>query len=160
MCIATGDLARAVRAWANRYGIGPWSIWTKDASNMTAVVHGRPVEFAIRVALCRLSPSFRIELIQPLDDRSPYAESLAAHGGKDHIHHLRFDVDDYAGTATQLDALGATRIFEGRFAGSPGDFVGTYFDTVGDLGFIAEIGAAPSGFAMPEPEETYPLTTS
>jgi hypothetical protein len=38
---------------------------------MSAVVEGEPVDFAMRVALCSLSPAARIEIIQPLDDRSP-----------------------------------------------------------------------------------------
>ena len=159
ICVATNDIERAVRTWSDRYGVGPWSLWTKDASNMTADVDGWPTDFAMRVALCRLSPTFRIELIQPLDDRSPYAASLAGHGGTDHIHHVRFDVDDYERSSAQLDRLGARRVFEGRFAGASaavGEFVGTYYDTVDDLGFIAEIGSAPADFAMPQPDEVYP----
>jgi hypothetical protein len=77
ICVVTHDIDRAVRMWSDRYGVGPWSLWTKDASNMTAVVDGEPTDFAMRVALCQLSPGFRLEIIQPLDDRSPYAKSLA-----------------------------------------------------------------------------------
>ena len=160
LCVVTADLERAVRTWADRYGIGSWSIWTKDPSNMVATVEGEPVEFAMRVALCQVSPFFRLELIQPLDSRSPYADSLAAQAGADHVHHVRFDVEDYDEARARLDALGAARLFEGRFAGSGGEFVGTYYDTVADLGFISEIGRAPDAFAMPEPEAVYPQSES
>jgi methylmalonyl-CoA/ethylmalonyl-CoA epimerase len=159
ICIVTADIDRAVRTWADRYGVGPWQLWTKDSSNMSSRVDGEVASFAMRVALCQLSASFRIELIQPLDDRSPYAASLGAHGGADHIHHVRFDVEDYERSTELLDGLGVRRIFEGRFAGASadvGEFVGSYHDTVADLGFIAEVGAAPPRFAMPEPEEVYP----
>jgi methylmalonyl-CoA/ethylmalonyl-CoA epimerase len=159
LCVATSDIDRAVRTWADRYGVGPWSLWTKDASNMVAAVDGEPTEFAMRVALCQLSPTFRIEIIQPLDDRSPYARSLAAHGGADHIHHVRFDVADYERAKAGLSSLGLRTQLDARFAGAPGtggEFAGTYFATEGDLGFVVEIGLAPAGFAMPEPDSVYP----
>ncbi len=146
--------------WADRYGIGPWSLYTKDASNMSAVVDGEPTDFAMRVALCHLSPSFRLEIIQPLDDRSPYADSLARHDGADHIHHVRFDVDDYDRALDRLqNGLGLRPAMSAEFAGAPGIrsvFAGTYLHTDDDLGFIVEIGHAPEGFSMPEPELVYP----
>jgi methylmalonyl-CoA/ethylmalonyl-CoA epimerase len=159
VCIVTHDLDRVVRTWADRYGVGPWSMWTKDPSNMTTEVAGEPTELGFRVALCSVSPTFRLEIIQPLDDRSPYAKSLAERGGVDHFHHIRFDVADYEDGAARLDALGLARVFHGEFDAAPGvdgRFVGTYFGTEDDLGFIVEIGKAPQKFAMAEPEETYP----
>jgi methylmalonyl-CoA/ethylmalonyl-CoA epimerase len=159
ICIVTTDLDRAVRTWADSYGTGPWSMWTKDASNMSAEVDGEPSDLAFRVALCQVSPTFRLEIIQPLDDRSPYARSLAERGGADHVHHVRFEIADYDDAADRLDALGLDRIFHGEFdaaLGAEGRFVGTYFGTEKDLGLIVEIGKAPPAFAMPEPEAVYP----
>jgi len=160
VCIATNDLDRAVRTWADRYGVGPWSIWTKDASNMTAVVDGAPTYFAMRVALASLSDGARIEIIQPLDDRSPYAHALARHGGADHVHHVRFDVEDYDAAVERLRGdLGLHETLDARFAGAPGlegSFEGRYFATEDDLGVVVEIGRAPDGFAMPDPERNYP----
>jgi catechol 2,3-dioxygenase-like lactoylglutathione lyase family enzyme len=160
VCIATRDLDGAVRAWADRYGVGPWSIYTKDPSNMTASVDGTPTEFAMRVALASLPSGARIELIEPLDDRSPYARSLAANGGADHVHHVRFDVDDYETAAERLRGLGLPEILDARFAGTGGSFAGTYFATEQELGVVVEIGGAPAGFAMPPPERVYPASTS
>jgi methylmalonyl-CoA/ethylmalonyl-CoA epimerase len=159
LCVVTGDLDRAIRAWADRYGVGPWSVWTKDPSNMTATVEGRLADFAIRVALCSLSPTFRLELIQPLDDRSPYAASLARHGGADHVHHLRLDVDDYGDARDRLVGLGNDVLLDAGFDGAPGidDTVrATYFGTEDELGLTLEIADVPSGFVMPEPERVHP----
>jgi catechol 2,3-dioxygenase-like lactoylglutathione lyase family enzyme len=160
ICIVTNDLDRAVRTWADRYGVGPWSVYTKDASNMSAVVDGEPTEFAMRVALASVSSTSRIEIIQPLDDRSPYARSLERTGGVDHIHHVRFDVDDYdVALARMRDDLGLRATLCARFSGAPGvdgAFVGTYFATEDDLGLVVEIGHAPDGFSMPAPECVYP----
>jgi methylmalonyl-CoA/ethylmalonyl-CoA epimerase len=159
ICVATHDIERAVRVWSDRYGVGPWQLWTKDASNMTAAVDGRPCEFAMRVALCNLSPTSRLELIQPLDDRSPYAHSLQRHGGADHLHHVRLDVDDYAGAREQLVGLGLEPVLDAIFAGAPGvssHVTATYLATETELGFLLELGDVPEGFAMPEPESIYP----
>jgi catechol 2,3-dioxygenase-like lactoylglutathione lyase family enzyme len=160
VCIATNDLDRAVRAWADRYGVGPWSVYTKDTSNMSAEVDGAPAEFAMRVALATLSPTARIEIIQPLDDRSPYAHSLARHAGADHVHHVRFHVDDYDASVVRLrDELGLHTMLDATFAGAPGvdgAFHGMYFATEEELGLVVEIGHAPPGFAMPAAERVYP----
>jgi len=159
ICVATGDIDRAVRIWSGRYGIGPWQLWTKDSTNMSAEVHGRPTEFAMRVALCSLSSGTRIELIEPLDDRSPYADSLARHGGADHVHHVRLDVEDYAETRAELIGLGLDPVLDATFAGVPGVqpvVAATYLSTEADLGFLLEIGDMPAGFAMPEPELVHP----
>src|SRR5439155_20310693 len=112
--VVTADLNRAVRTWTDRYGIGPWRLFRYDKSNMTASIEAQPVEFAMRVGLCQLANA-RLELIQPLDDRSLYARSLAEHGGADHIHHVRFDVASYDDSAAQLRELGARTIFQASF---------------------------------------------
>jgi hypothetical protein len=160
VCVVTRDLDRAIRAWADRYGVGPWQIWRKDGSNMTAAVHGRPVAFAMRVALCSLSPTFRLELIEPLDERSPYASSLERHGGRDHVHHLRLEVDDYRAAREHLTALGVAIPLDASFDGAPGvgsQVTATYFDTEAELGFMLELARVPDGFAMPAPDAVHPV---
>jgi hypothetical protein len=159
ICVVTGDIDRAVRTWSDKYGMGPWNLYTKDSSNMSAKVFGKAVDFGMRVGLCQVSPTFRMEIIQPLDDRSPYAMSLRQHGGADHIHHVRMEVKSYGSALERLGELVHEKPLEARFAGAPGvegAFEGVYFSTEPDLGFILEVGHAPEGFAMPPPEEVYP----
>src|SRR5690349_4531602 len=95
ICVVTRDLDRLVRDYWEKYGVGPWSIYRYDASNMRATEEGEPIAFEMRAALAQLGPPARVELIEPLDDRSQYAESLRAHGDRDHLHHVRLDVADY-----------------------------------------------------------------
>jgi methylmalonyl-CoA/ethylmalonyl-CoA epimerase len=160
VCVVTADLDGTVRRWWDRYRVGPWRVFTYDRSNMEATMDGEPADFEMRVALAELSPGFRIELIQPLDDRSLYAASLRDSGGADHLHHVRLDVPDFARAEGELEALGLAVPFDGTFTGkSPdGDRVrGMYFDTTDDLGFLLEIGQAAPGFSMPDPDYVYPL---
>lgn len=158
--VVTADIERAVRTWTERYGIGPWRLYRYDVSNMRAVCSGGPTVVPFRAALAQLSPTTRVELIQPLGDHGPYAQSLARHAGADHIHHVRFDVADYAAsTATLGRELGLDTIMKAEFDGAPGSpskFDCAYFDARADLGFVVEIGCAGPGFSMPEAESVFP----
>ena len=160
ICIVTADLDGAVRRWSDRFRVGPWRVFTYDRSNMEATMDGEPVDFEMRVALAQLGDALHIEIIQPLDDRSLYAASLSKNGGADHIHHVRLDVSDFTRARNELDALDLDVRFDGTFRGNAPDgdrAHGMYFDATDDLGFLLEIGEAPPGFSMPEPDYVYPL---
>jgi methylmalonyl-CoA/ethylmalonyl-CoA epimerase len=159
ICVVTADMAAAVRRWSDRYGIGPWSVYRYDASNLAVTLHGAPAQYEMRAALAQLGPHFRVELIEPLDDRSPYADSLRAHGGADHLHHVRLDVAAYEDAEAHLAGLGHRMLMQGRFKGgdlSGPELVATYFDTEAELGFTLEVVGRPEGFTMPRPEYVYP----
>jgi methylmalonyl-CoA/ethylmalonyl-CoA epimerase len=159
LCIVTADIDAAVRRWWDRYGIGPWRVYSYDRANMQAKVDGEPVEFEMRAALAQLGPAFRIEIIQPLDEQSPYAETLRRSRGVDHVHHVRLDVPDFDRTRDELLALGLPVRLEASFKGGPADerrARAMYFDASDDLGLVLEIGDVPAGFSMPEPDYVYP----
>jgi methylmalonyl-CoA/ethylmalonyl-CoA epimerase len=160
ICIVTHDIERAVRTWSDRYGVGPWRVYSYDDENMAASVDGQPVAYRMRAALCSLGPHFRIEIIQPLDDLSPYSRSLIERGGADHIHHVRLDVTSYDAAAEHLGKLGVPVTMDAAFkGGGPADrprLSATYFATDADLGFTLEICRPAEGFVMPEPDSVYP----
>jgi catechol 2,3-dioxygenase-like lactoylglutathione lyase family enzyme len=159
ICIVTADLDRAVRRWWDRYRVGPWRVFGYDRSNMQARVDGNPVDFKMRAALTQLGPSFRIEIIQPLDEMSPYAETLRRSGGADHVHHVRLDVPDFDRTREELLALGLPVRLDATFKGGSADerrVRAMYFDARDDLGLMLEIGDVPPGYSMPEPDYVYP----
>jgi len=162
ICVVTADIERAVRVWADRYGVGPWSVYTFGPSNMRVVIEGTPVEFGMRVGLAHVGANTptRMEIIQPLDDRSPYAASLAAHGGANHIHHVRLDIADHDAAVAQMHELGLRTKLSGRYAGrDPGtESRATYLSTEEDLGFTVEVAARAPDFPMPEPDFVYPPT--
>lgn len=159
ICVATHDVDRAVRVWADRYGVGPWRVYTFDPSTMETVVDGQPLAFTMRVGLAQLGPTTRVEIIEPSgDDRNPYSQSLKERGGADHLHHVRLDVGEYDAAIGAIEDLGLRTVLSGRYqALDPAvRSSATYFDTVEDLGFIAEVALLPEGFVMPEPEYVYP----
>jgi methylmalonyl-CoA/ethylmalonyl-CoA epimerase len=56
-------------------------------------VAGVPTPFSLRLSFLDLG-NVLLELLEPLDDRSPHAHFLRHHGGG--LHHLGFRVDDLA----------------------------------------------------------------
>ncbi len=85
------DCAAAQRELAGRLGAGPF-LDVGDARFEAALVHGKPAPFALRIAFGSLG-GVLLELLEPLDDRSPHAEFLATHG--EGPHHLAFLVTDF-----------------------------------------------------------------
>jgi methylmalonyl-CoA/ethylmalonyl-CoA epimerase len=160
--IVTRDLDRAVHTWWERYGVGPWRVYRYDAGNMSARVDGRPVEYEMRVALAQLGPAVRVEIIEPLDERSPYAESLTRHGDADHLHHVRLDVADFEAAYAHLRQLGLPTRMHATFAGASPEgprVTAAYLGTEAELGFMLEVVRMPAGFSMPEPEYVHPPHT-
>jgi hypothetical protein len=161
ICIVTNDLDGAVRRWWDRYRVGPWRVFTYGHANMDAAVDGQPLEFKMRAALAQLGPNFRIEIIQPMDEQGPYADSLRRNGNADHLHHVRLDVPEFARTKDELAALDLPVRLDATFRDASGNahpVRAMYFDTSGELGFLLEIGDAPPGFSMPDPDYVYPPT--
>ena len=92
----------------------------------------------IRAGLADVGGQFRVELIQPLDGDSTYAESLRGHDGADHIHHVRLEVPHYAVAQARLSTMGLTVAREAQFRGrvdNDAPLEASYFATAEDLGF-------------------------
>ena len=86
VALVVRDLDASMKTYVERYGIGPWEIYEFNpdtVENMKA--HGEPVASSWRLALARVG-GVMWELIEPLDDRSTYAEFLAEHG--EGVHHV------------------------------------------------------------------------
>ncbi len=150
-----GLVVRSVDATARRcweeFGIGPWGFWTFDPSCVeTMMVRGKRIDHAMRIASTMIG-EVEWEIIEPLDERSVYAEHLRQHG--EGLHHVLFDVDNYEGARSQLTGLGFEELASGRWHGHPY----SYIDTQRSLACIAEIWAPPaSRDPLPPPEKTYP----
>jgi methylmalonyl-CoA/ethylmalonyl-CoA epimerase len=92
--VVVADLDQSIRYLGEIFGIGPFRIidWPPQGrTDIKKFYHGRPGEFTARMAFTELGP-LELELIQPLDGESIWADFLRDHGGG--IHHIRFNVDD------------------------------------------------------------------
>ncbi|MGH2939220.1 MAG: VOC family protein [Solirubrobacterales bacterium] len=88
--IVVADFERAAADYERR-----WNVATEPITDMAfddALLHGRPAAgTSARYGFISTGAS-QIELIQPLEDPSPYTEFLEANGG-DGVHHLAYMVD-------------------------------------------------------------------
>jgi len=143
------DLDASVKKQWDEFGIGPWAIYEFDPVRVkNLVVRGKPLEHAMRMALAMIG-DVMWELIQPLDDKSIYAEFLKEHG--EGIHHILFGVDDFQGAEARFKEMGHVVFQGGEIGGIPYG----YYDTRESLHTIAEIAALEEG-PLPPPDATYP----
>jgi methylmalonyl-CoA/ethylmalonyl-CoA epimerase len=158
ICVVTRDVDRAVRIWADRYGVGPWTVREYPPASIDVTLGETPTRFGMRVGLATLNATTRIEIIQPTDELSPYAASLTEHGNVDHFHHVRFDVADHETSLDRLRALGLANVMSGviQSANPEAPVHVDYVDTEADLGFVIEFATLTEGYRLPDPEYVYP----
>jgi len=85
------DCAAAQEDLRARLGAGPFLGTGDEAVFDKVLVHGKPVPVRLKIAFCALGGVI-VELLEPLDDRSPHAAFLAERG--EGMHHLAFVVAD------------------------------------------------------------------
>ena len=86
------DCEAAQEELRTRLGAGPFLSTGDELCFDQVLVHGKPVPVSLKIAFGALG-GVLIELLQPLDDRSPHAEFLAERG--EGMHHLAFLVTDF-----------------------------------------------------------------
>jgi hypothetical protein len=92
--VVVADLELATRNLTEIFGIGPFRIidWPPEGrTDIQKFYHGEPGDFTARMAFTELG-SVELELIQPMEGKSIWADFLREHGGG--IHHIRFNVDE------------------------------------------------------------------
>jgi methylmalonyl-CoA/ethylmalonyl-CoA epimerase len=129
------DCAAAQAELSARIGAGPF-VSAGEASFNQALVHGKPTPFSLKIAFGALG-GVLLELLEPLDDRSPHAEFLAARG--EGMHHLAFLVPDFD---EQLAAVRGARpeaelLIDGTGPGNPVRWV--YVDGGAARGTVIEL---------------------
>jgi methylmalonyl-CoA/ethylmalonyl-CoA epimerase len=146
------DLDAAVRHWADDLGIGPWRVWTMEPPHLHDMVyHGESVRFRFRHALA-MSGDMQVELIEPLDGPSIFADQLAESG--EGQNHLGVIVEDHPAAVADLIARGFVPLQSGRF-GASGDGLFAYFQPPGIPTIIELINPPTERFT---PDYSYPET--
>ena len=146
--IVVRDLEATMRTYVEEYGIGPWEIYEFNPRHVTEMAKdGEPAEYAFRIAVTMVG-SVQWELIQPLDDKSIYAEFLATKG--EGLHHVAVGGEPTARRSTRCGRRAA-----GLQGGIYNGVTFSYMSTDEDLGVITEIFDWPEGLSQ-EPDAVYP----
>jgi len=146
------DLDAAVEQYWKLFGIGPWHFYTYGPPLVKKMSYrGRPVEYRMRIALSNIGP-LRIELIQPLEGDTVYAEFVKEHGYG--IHHLGLLVENMGKSLARAAEAGLQMTMDGAGFGKDGDGHYAYLETEGLIGTTLELIERPKG-RMP-PEKVYP----
>jgi methylmalonyl-CoA/ethylmalonyl-CoA epimerase len=152
ICFVVPSVDDAVRIWHAKYGVGPWTLLNLAPDDPQ--VDGRDDPYAFRAAIATWGP-IQLELIEPLDDRSHYAQSLAAHAGKPHFHHIKITNEDYHAAFDELLASGHQVVQSGRV----GETAFAYFSLGDETGCTIEQASRRPGERpsyLTEGVETYP----
>jgi methylmalonyl-CoA/ethylmalonyl-CoA epimerase len=150
-----GLVVRSVKETAKRcwedFGIGPWTFYTFDPSCVQEMtLRGKRIDHSIRIGTAMIG-DIEWEIIEPLDDRSIYSEHLKTRG--EGLHHIMFDVENYAAAKAHLSQTGSSEIVSGKWHGHPY----SYFDVQNSLACLAEIWSPPAaGTELPPPDGTFP----
>ena len=111
------DCAAAQEELSARLGAGPFRSAGEELRFDGVLVHGKPASFALRIAFGPLG-GVLLELLEPLDDRSPHAAFLAERG--EGMHHLAFLVADFdEQLAAVRRGLDADLLVDGTGPGKP-----------------------------------------
>lgn len=146
--IIVEDLDRAVERYWRVFGVGPWHIYTYGPPLVKEMTYrGEPVAYRMRLALSNID-SLRIELIEPLEGPTIYAEFVEAHGYG--VHHFGILVEDMAAALEEARAHGLEMIQDGAGFGLDGDGHYAYLDTEDMLGTTIELIERPEGRVPPE----------
>lgn len=93
ICFVVPNLREAIADWAERLGVGPWSI-TEHFRPRDPIYRGQPSTADVAIGMSYSGP-MNVELIQPLDDApSVYRDWIAKHGHG--FHHWGVGTRDFA----------------------------------------------------------------
>lgn len=129
------DVDAYVERWKS-YGFKNWTpvIEVNGDTTEDMMQGGEPVDYTTKVAI-NFDLGLELEFIEPVSDNSIYAEFLREHGPG--LHHLQVDGED-GEHGKLVDFLGMLTSGETLISGGPEEYRYRYFDTVPQLGFIAE----------------------
>jgi methylmalonyl-CoA/ethylmalonyl-CoA epimerase len=130
------DCAAAQQELSARLGAGPFLSAGDESRFDQALVHGKPTPFSLKIAFGALD-GVVLELLEPLDDRSPHAEFLAERG--EGLHHLAFlvtDFDEQLAAVREADPQ-ANLLIDGTGPGNPVRWV--YIDEGNAHGTVIEL---------------------
>ena len=148
VAILVPDLDAAVENYYKNFGIGPWHFYTYEQPLVKKMsYHGKPANYRMRLALSYFG-TLRVELIQPLEGDTVYADFIREHGYG--VHHFGLLVEDMPQALEQARASGLEMTMDGSGYGLDGDGHYAYLDTEAQLFVTLELIERPKGRLTPE----------
>jgi catechol 2,3-dioxygenase-like lactoylglutathione lyase family enzyme len=141
IALVVRDIEASMRAYAELFGMAPWTGYTLTPEILKDMHYrGAPARFSFHHALC-WKDGVQMELIQPLDGPSIFADHLERHG--EGLHHVGIYVPDQPRAVAELTAAGCRAVQGARGFGATGDGAFTYFETDHPIATIVEVIGAP-----------------
>jgi len=122
VAVVVKDLEEVAENYWNLLGIGPWTVFDWEAPLVyDRTYHGKPVRARERIALTQVG-KVQLELVQPVEGPSIYADWIEEHG--EGLHHINSLVDDVDKVAASLTAEGYPSLQSGKCGATdrPGTF--------------------------------------
>lgn len=152
VCILVPDLDAAMKNFYERFGVGPWHVYTYDKKFVPHQTrHGAPTSYSSKIGLANIGP-LRIELIQPLEGDTVYTDYIKKHGYG--VQHLGVLTDDMEDSLARAKAAGIAMTMDGAGFGPDGDGHYAYLDTEDLVGITFELISRPK--RRHPPERVYP----
>lgn len=148
IAIIVPDLDAAVKNYWERFKVGPWHFYTYGKPLVKRMTrNGRPSEYRMRVALANVG-AMRIELIEPLEGDTVYAEFVKKHGYG--VHHVGVLTDNMNASLAAANQAGLRMTQDGAGFGPDDDGHYAYLDTEELIGTTIELIERPKRRATPE----------
>jgi len=148
VCILVPNLEPVVESYYKIFGIGPWHFYTYAKPLVKKMsYHGLEADYSMRVALSYFGP-MRIELIEPLEGNTVYADFIKEHGYG--VQHFGLLVEDMQSALQLAHEAGLAMTMDGSGFGLDGDGHYAYLDTEEKFGITLELIERPKGRVTPE----------
>ncbi len=150
------NIDETVKVLSEVFGLGPFRVFNwppADRADLERFYHGQPAQFTARLAFTEIGNT-ELELIQPLEGPSIWADFLAEHGPG--LHHIRFNTFDLEPALQYLQGQGVAVAQMGHGLRPGSMFVN--LDTEDRVGFGLEIFKAVRGTdgRAPRPAADHP----
>ncbi len=147
--IVVRDLDAAIRRYEDDYGIGPWTVYQIKPQDVKVWrENGRPAQPSTRAAVAMVG-RVQWELIEPLDDKSIFAQFLAEKGGG--VHHIAVATANFDEIMAEEAERGNELVLWSELGAKYNGVTVAYLGTQRDLGVTLEVfNGLPDGEQKPE----------
>jgi methylmalonyl-CoA/ethylmalonyl-CoA epimerase len=135
--IVVRDLDAAIRRYEDDYGIGPWTVYQIKPDDVKVWrENGRPAQPSTRAASAMVG-RVQWELIEPLDDKSLFAQFLAEKG--EGVHHVAVATASFDEILAEEAERGNELVLWSELGAKYNGVKVAYLGTQRDLGVTLEV---------------------